>query len=141
MTGGRRDDRDGDARRDAGDPCLRARRLIRDLPRHDAARVIELAHGGVDPRALLPRVAAAEAGGFFVSETRVACIDDDVVAFVSWRGAFVTWPYVAPGAQRRRVVRLALPGGPDAGPDGRTRRIDRRHARPHPRRPTAAAAP
>ena len=75
---------------------------------HDAARVIELAHGGVDPRGFLPMEAAAEADGFFVSETRVACVDADVVGFVSWRGAFVTWLYVAPGAQRRGVGRALL---------------------------------
>jgi GNAT superfamily N-acetyltransferase len=75
---------------------------------HDAARVIELAHGGVDPRAFLPMEAAAGADGFFVSETLVACVDDDVVGFVSWRGAFVTWLYVAPGAQRRGVGRVLL---------------------------------
>jgi ribosomal protein S18 acetylase RimI-like enzyme len=75
---------------------------------HDAARVLELAHGGVDPRAHLAMTAAAERDGFFASETLVACVDDDVVGFVSWRGAYVSWLYVAPSAHRRGAGRLLL---------------------------------
>jgi ribosomal protein S18 acetylase RimI-like enzyme len=75
---------------------------------HDASRPIELALGGVDPRAFLPMVAAAEADGFFDSETWVACLATEVVGFVSWRGPYVTWLYVAPSAHRRGVARRLL---------------------------------
>jgi GNAT superfamily N-acetyltransferase len=75
---------------------------------HDAARVLELAHGGVDPRGFLSMEAAAERDGFFASETLVACVDDVVVGFVSWRGAYVSWLYVAPSAHRRGVGRRLL---------------------------------
>jgi ribosomal protein S18 acetylase RimI-like enzyme len=75
---------------------------------HDAARLIELAHGGVDPRANLSMAAAAQRDGFFASETLIACVDDVVVGFVSWRGAYVSWLYVAPSAHRRGVGRRLL---------------------------------
>jgi GNAT superfamily N-acetyltransferase len=75
---------------------------------HDAARVLELAAGGVDPRAYLSMAAAAERDGFFDSETLVACVADDVVGFVSWRGAYLSWLYVAPSAHRRGAGRRML---------------------------------
>lgn len=70
---------------------------------HDAARVQELAAGGVDPRAFRPMTEAAEGDEFFVSETVVACESETVVGFVSWNGDYVTWLYIDPLFQRRGV--------------------------------------
>lgn len=70
---------------------------------HDAARVQELAAGGVDPRAFRPMETAAEGDEFFDSETAVACLADAPVGFISWRGSYITWLYVEPSVQRRRI--------------------------------------
>jgi len=70
---------------------------------HDAARIQELAAGGVDPRAFRPMTAAAEGDEFFDSETILACRGDAVVGFVSWNGSYITWLYVEPGVQRRGI--------------------------------------
>jgi [ribosomal protein S18]-alanine N-acetyltransferase len=75
---------------------------------HDAARIQELAAGGVDPRAFRTMVDAAEGDEFFVSETLVACISDQMAGFVSWHGDYVTWLYVAPIFQRRGIGRRLL---------------------------------
>lgn len=75
---------------------------------HDEARVQELAAGGVDPRAFRPMVEAAEGDEFFDSETAVACLGDRVTGFVSWNGAYITWLYVDPTAQRRGIGRRLL---------------------------------
>ena len=63
----------------------------------------ELSAGHVDPRAFRPVTEAAEADEFFESETVVACLDGAVVGFVSWNGAYITWLYVEPRAQRREI--------------------------------------
>ncbi len=70
---------------------------------HDAARPLELAAGGVDPRAFRPMLEAAEGDEFFVSETAVACWGGALAGFVSWRGDYVTWLYVDPELQRRGI--------------------------------------
>lgn len=75
---------------------------------HDAARVQELAAGGVDPRAFRPMTEGAEADEFFDSETAVACFGDRIVGFVSWNGAYITWLYVDLSAQRRWTGRRLL---------------------------------
>ncbi|HSH93997.1 MAG TPA: GNAT family N-acetyltransferase [Roseimicrobium sp.] len=75
---------------------------------HDAARLLELAAGGVDPRAFRPMTEAAEVDEFFDSVTVVACLDDRIVGFVSWNGAYITWLYVDPSAQRRGIGRRLL---------------------------------
>lgn len=75
---------------------------------HDAARVQELAAGGVDPRAFKPMTAAAEGDEFFVSEVVVACVGEQVVGFVAWHGSYITWLYVDPAQQRRGIGRLLL---------------------------------
>jgi len=79
---------------------------------HDAARVQELAAGGVDPRAFRPMTAAAADDEFFVSQTTVACLGQSVAGFVSWNGDYITWLYVDPAWQRqgigRRLLQFAL---------------------------------
>jgi len=75
---------------------------------HEAARVQELAAGGVDPRAFRAMTEAADADELFDSATAVACLGDRVAGFVSWNGAYVTWLYVDPGAQRRGIGRRLL---------------------------------
>jgi ribosomal protein S18 acetylase RimI-like enzyme len=75
---------------------------------HDAARVQELAAGGVDARAFRPMTEAAEADEFFDSETTVACVGDRVAGFVSWNGGYISWLYVDPDAQRRGIGRRLL---------------------------------
>jgi ribosomal protein S18 acetylase RimI-like enzyme len=88
---------------------------------HDAARYQELAAGGVDRRAFRPMADAAEADEFFVSETAVACLGDDVVGFVSWNGPYLSWLYVEPGVQRRGIGwRLLQHGLRHAGADAWT---------------------
>lgn len=78
-----------------------------DWPRvceiHDAARVQELASGGIDPRAFRPMSAAAEDDEFFASRTTVACDGARIVGFISWRGEYITWLYVDPAEQRRGI--------------------------------------
>jgi ribosomal protein S18 acetylase RimI-like enzyme len=86
---------------------------------HDLARVVELRRGGVDARAFDAMADAAEGDEFFVSETLVACLEDVVVGFISWNGAYMTWLYVDPAYHRRgvgrRLVRAALQRiGPEA---------------------------
>src|SRR4029079_13305981 len=75
---------------------------------HDAARVLELACGGVDPGAFLPMANVAEDEEFFDSETLVACMDGRVVGFISWNGAYITWMYVGPALHRRGIGRQLL---------------------------------
>lgn len=75
---------------------------------HDLARVQELARGDVDAAAFRSMEVAAEGDEFFVSETLVACIGDEVVGFVSWNGSYITWLYVDPAHQRRGVGRRLL---------------------------------
>ena len=75
---------------------------------HDAARVQELAAGGVDPRAFRAMTEAAEADEFFDSETAVACLGDRVADFVSWNGPYITWLYVDPSSHRRGIGRGLL---------------------------------
>jgi ribosomal protein S18 acetylase RimI-like enzyme len=70
---------------------------------HDAARIQELAAGNVDPRAFRTMIEAAARDEFFDSETVVACLGDAVVGFVSWNGAYLSWLYVEPAAQRRGI--------------------------------------
>jgi ribosomal protein S18 acetylase RimI-like enzyme len=70
---------------------------------HDAARVQELAAGKVDAGAFRPMTLAAERDEFFDSITAVACVDDRVIGFVSWNGAYLSWLYVEPSAQRRGI--------------------------------------
>jgi GNAT superfamily N-acetyltransferase len=86
---------------------------------HDAARLQELAGGGVDPRAFKPMVAAADEDEFHLSERLVACADDQAVGFVAWNRDYITWLYVDPIAQRRgigkQLLRAALQRiGPEA---------------------------
>ena len=76
---------------------------------HDAARPLELAAGGVDPRALRPMVDVAGADEFFESETLVATdAQGDAIGFVSWNGDKVTWLYVDPAHHRRGIGRTLL---------------------------------
>jgi len=75
---------------------------------HDAARVQELAAGGVDRRAFRPMTEAAIADGFFDSETVVAQLGERVEGFVAWNGAYVSWLYVNPSAQRHGIGRRLL---------------------------------
>ena len=83
-----------------------------DLPHvyrvHDLARVVELARGGVDPRAFRPMEEVADADEFFVSETLVACDGPNVIGFVSWKGDYITWLYVEPSYHRRGIGRRLL---------------------------------
>lgn len=86
---------------------------------HDAARLQELAAGGVDERAFKPMTAAAEEDEFHVSEKLVAYGHGQVVGFVAWNGDYITWLYVDPAWQRRgiggRMLREALQHvGPEA---------------------------
>jgi ribosomal protein S18 acetylase RimI-like enzyme len=78
-----------------------------DWPRvaeiHDAARVQELASGGIDPRAFRSMSEAAEGDEFFASRTTVACDNERVVGFVSWNGDYIAWLYVDPAEQRRGI--------------------------------------
>jgi ribosomal protein S18 acetylase RimI-like enzyme len=75
---------------------------------HDAARVLELAAGHVDPRAFRPMVQVAEADEFFASQTVVACCGDAVVGFISRNGAYITWLYVEPAFHQRGIGRRLL---------------------------------
>jgi GNAT superfamily N-acetyltransferase len=75
---------------------------------HDAARPLELAAGGVDPRAYRPMVDAAEGDEFFISQTVVATLEEEVVGFVSWNGDYVSWLYVNPVHHRRGIGRRLL---------------------------------
>lgn len=75
---------------------------------HDAARVQELAAGGVDLRAFRPMTEVAEMDEFFDSEVTIACLDDTVVGFVAWNDSYITWLYVEPGVQRRGIGWLLL---------------------------------
>jgi ribosomal protein S18 acetylase RimI-like enzyme len=75
---------------------------------HDAARLQELAAGRVDPRAFRPMLEVAEGEEFFVSQTMVAGIRQDVVGFVSWNGSYITWLYVDPRQQRQGIGRQLL---------------------------------
>lgn len=67
---------------------------------HDAARVQELAAGGVDLQAFRPMTEVAEVDEFFDSQVTVACHTDRVVGFVAWKGTYITWLYVDPKVQR-----------------------------------------
>ncbi len=75
---------------------------------HDASRVQELAAGGVDPRAFRPMTDVAEDDEFFKSKTVVACLGGHVAGFASWNGAYITWLYVNPRAQRRGIASRLL---------------------------------
>jgi len=75
---------------------------------HDAARVLELAAGGVDPAAFRTMEEAAERDEFFRSLTIVACLGERVVGFVSWNGDYITWLYVAPDRLRRGIGRRLI---------------------------------
>ena len=74
---------------------------------HDASRPDEL-RGSVDPRAFKPMAEAAGEDLFFESETAVACEGEQVVGFVSFCNAFITWLYVHPLHYRRGIGRMLL---------------------------------
>jgi ribosomal protein S18 acetylase RimI-like enzyme len=74
---------------------------------HDAARPDELA-GSVDPRSFRSMAEVAGEELFFASETLVACEGTRVAGFVSYRGSYITWMYVAPSAYRRGIGRTLL---------------------------------
>src|SRR4051812_11378016 len=77
---------------------------------HDAARVLELAAGRVDPRAFRAMTEVAAGEEFFDSEKIVACLGpmSTVAGFIAWRGDYITWLYVDPTLQRRGVGRRLL---------------------------------
>ncbi len=75
---------------------------------HDRARPVELRQAGVDPGAFRPMSQSAAEDEFFDSETLVACRGRDVVGFVSWHGAYVTWLYVDPAHHRSGVGRMLM---------------------------------
>jgi GNAT superfamily N-acetyltransferase len=74
---------------------------------HDAARMQELT-ASVGPEAFLDLAATAEDEGLFDGELWVAVADEDVVGFVAYDDAEVTWLYVHPDAQRRGIGRALL---------------------------------
>src|SRR5690349_14718247 len=75
---------------------------------HDAARLQELAAGGVDPRAFKPMIAAAEEDEFHLSQRLVLCADGRVIGFVAWNRDYITWLYVDPARQGRGLGRQLL---------------------------------
>lgn len=84
---------------------------------HDAARMQELTAGHVDPRAFRPMTEAAAGDEFFLSQTLVACLAEEVVGFASWNGPYISWLYVDPAVQRsgigRQLLQAALQGAGD----------------------------
>jgi ribosomal protein S18 acetylase RimI-like enzyme len=74
---------------------------------HDRARPRELA-GSADARAFRPMADVAEEEEFFESKTLVACIEDRIVGFVSFRDAYITWLYVDPDFHRRGIGKRLL---------------------------------
>ena len=85
---------------------------------HDAARLQELAPT-VGVAAFLDLESTAEGEGLFDDRVWVAELDGEVVGFVAYADAEVTWLYVHPDAQHRgagrALLRTALAHAADAG--------------------------
>jgi ribosomal protein S18 acetylase RimI-like enzyme len=88
---------------------------------HDAARLQELAPS-VGVEAFRPLAETARPEGLFDEHVWVAELDDEVVGFVAFAHAEVTWLYVHPDAQGRGVgralLRHALAHADDFGGEG-----------------------
>ncbi len=69
---------------------------------HDRARRDELL-GSTDAAAFRGMAEEAEEEEFFASQTFVACMEDRIVGFVSFRGSYITWLYVDPDFYRRGI--------------------------------------
>lgn len=74
---------------------------------HDAARMQEL-KASVGREAFLSLAETAEGEGLFDDQLWVACVDGEVVGFLAYAEAEVTWLYVDPPAQGRGVGRALL---------------------------------
>ena len=74
---------------------------------HDAARLQELAPS-VGVEAFRPLAETAKSEGLFDDLLWVAELDEEVVGFLAFAHAEVTWLYVHPDAQRRGVGRALL---------------------------------
>ncbi|TQN35690.1 ribosomal protein S18 acetylase RimI-like enzyme [Blastococcus colisei] len=88
---------------------------------HDAARLQELAPS-VGVEAFRPLAETAKREGLFDEQVWVAELDGEVVGFVAYAHAEVTWMYVHPESQQRGVgralLRHALAHADDLGGEG-----------------------
>lgn len=88
---------------------------------HDAARLQELAPS-VGVAAFRPLAETARREGLFDEHVWVAELDREVIGFVAYAHAEVTWMYVHPDAQQRGVgralLRHALAHADDFGGEG-----------------------